>query len=169
MLRIGRCFHSATFGLSFDYPRAWHPQTYEVDSSFTSLITYLSPQQLHDPCTRSVNEISCGEYNSVRQLEPVGVLIAWSGDGFPIPQGYDELRGFGGSTTTVGGHRAKIDVQHNPVRAGCSLVGGDELITAAIERGVAGNYFVMTACFRGPSLTTTEQEVQSMLESVKIA
>jgi hypothetical protein len=100
---------------------------------------------------------------------PDGVLIAWSGDGFPLVQGQDELRGFGGSTTTVGGHRAKIDIQHNPVGAGCGQVGGDDLITAAIERGVTGNYFVMTACFRGPSLTAAEQEVQSMLGSVKIA
>jgi hypothetical protein len=60
-------------------------------------------------------------------------------------------------------------VSLRPVGAGCSLVGGDELITAAFERGVAGNIFVMTACFRGPSLTATEQEVQSMLDSVTIA
>jgi hypothetical protein len=161
-------FHSATFGLSFDYPRAWQPQTYEVASSFTWLVTYLSPQQLHDPCTRSDNQISCGPYDALRRLDPHGVLVAWSGVGFPILRGQDELRGFGGRTTTVGGHRAKLDVQHSPAGAGCGQIGGDELITAAIERGLAGNYFVLTACFRSPSLSATEQEVQSMLDSVKI-
>jgi hypothetical protein len=162
-------FHSDTFRLSFEYPPGWHPQTYDVASSFTTLITYLSPQQLHDPCTRSTNEISCGAYSAVRRIDPHGVLLEWSADGFPILQGQDELRGFAGRTTSVGGHRAEIDIQHNPAGAGCGQVGGDELITAAIERGVAGNYFVMTACFRGPSVTATEQAVQSMLGSVKIA
>ena len=159
-------FDSANYGLRFDYPGSWRPQRYEMNFSFSSLITYLSPQQTHDPCTRSANEISCWDYSALQRLDPDSVLINWSAGGFPTQ---DVLSGFGGSTTSVGGHRAKIEIQHNPAGAGCGQIGGDELITAAIDRGVPGNDFVMTACFRGPALVAIEHEVQSMLDSVTIA
>src|SRR3954453_24116352 len=38
-------------GLAFNYPPAWRAVHYEATSSFTYLITYLSDQRLHSPCT----------------------------------------------------------------------------------------------------------------------
>ena len=74
-----------TYGLSFRQPAGWQRPTYDVDSSFSSLIAYLSTEPLRAPCSTTRDgtgtTISCG--SPLRQVRPGGVFITWSTFGMP--------------------------------------------------------------------------------------
>ncbi|MGH3649840.1 MAG: hypothetical protein ACRDU9_03955 [Acidimicrobiia bacterium] len=155
--------HAEFDGLSFDYPTEWTSQPFGVVSSFSDVITYLSPMRLHDPCIRtsvpSGEEISCGY--PVTQLDPGTVLVTWTRIGFPhsadqpaVPQ----------PNTTIGGRQARINAA---TPGDCAGIGGDETIVADIERP-NGNYYEMHACLRGPGLNEMEQAIIQMLDSTKV-
>jgi hypothetical protein len=73
-------FSGLSFGLSFDHPAEWTSQPFEMASSFSRLITYLSQTQLSDPCTNTSAPGGLGTSCSrpVTQLEPGSVLVTWS-------------------------------------------------------------------------------------------
>jgi hypothetical protein len=67
--------------LSF-YPSRWRGATFDVVSSFSNVIVYLSTSPLSDPCDRMANSIACVR-SAVSGLDPDGILVEWSGSGFP--------------------------------------------------------------------------------------
>jgi photosystem II stability/assembly factor-like uncharacterized protein len=150
--------------LHFSYPSAWRPQKYADESSFAQLVTYLSPQNLHDPCTRTAGtnaggptlSITCGWPTDA--LPPGGVLLAWWEKGFPGWQ----LSQAPGDVTVIGGLPAKIDV----ARPGdCKAIGADETLTATIAIPPKANYYQLVACLRVPNVSSAESQVRALLRT----
>lgn len=148
-------------GLSFRYPGTWQARSWNDVSSFSALITYLSPSQLHSPCTRSSTatsiSMSCGY--PVRQLPAGGLLVTWTANGFPGKSGITT------SNSVIGGRPAMVTTS---APGSCAGIGGDETITATIPRA-ADNWYTMTACLRAPGLRQDELAVRAMLRSVRIS
>ncbi len=146
-------------GLAFDHPAAWRAQWWDYHSSFTSLITYLSPLTLHDPCVRTSISTSCGQ--PLASLPAGGVLVTWQNVGIPRPLGAPEIEN---PNTTIGGQPSRVTT----ARPGdCSLVDADETVTADITRP-GGNHFEMIACLRQPGIASDEALIHLMLASVRV-
>jgi hypothetical protein len=45
--------------LAFDYPASWHAATYNVVSSFSNDLVYISTAPLSDPCDRTASSVAC--------------------------------------------------------------------------------------------------------------
>jgi len=67
--------------LSFDYPGSWSAATFDVQSSFSNVLVYLSTAPMSDPCDRAAGSISCTRL-AVTALGPDGILVDWSRNGF---------------------------------------------------------------------------------------
>jgi hypothetical protein len=150
-------------GLSFDHPAEWTSQPFEVTSSFSRLITYLSSSTLSNPCTDTSTADRHGTACSlpVTQLAPGSVLITWSSVGFGRPAGQPEIPE---PNTTIGGHTARVETTR---RGNCVDIGADETIVADIERP-SGNHYEMRACLRGPDLAQQERSITNMLDSTRV-
>ena len=148
------------YGLTFDYPRTWTPESWPVVSSFSSVITYLSPLTLHDPCIRAAYSISCGY--PLTSLPPAGVLISWEEISRPHPPNGTQITS---PNTTIGGQTASITIAHP---GHCGPIGADETVTAEILRP-PGGLLQMTACLRAPDAAINEALVRQMLASVQIS
>jgi hypothetical protein len=149
--------------LTFSHPASWTPARYEVVSSFSSAIVYLSNQPLHDPCTRrhlpgGALEITCG--HPITQLVPGGVLIEWTREGFP---GW-KLSRAPGVPQRIAGRPSRLDVRR-PGR--CANLGADETILASISRS-SGNGYQLLACLRGPGLAGSERQVRQLLATTTV-
>lgn len=114
--------------LTLRHPRTWRTRVYPWAGSVTSLITYLSPQKLHDPrITKHVangTEFTIGE--PVSRLSKAGVLITWTQTGFPHLPG-DDLLGSAGIHLTVDGYPARLVLAVSD--PGCTTLGGKQSIT----------------------------------------
>lgn len=81
----------------------------------------------------------------------------------------------GNRAARVGGEPARIAMIRPSNAAkwgdtGCGVDGGKLALVAEIRpRGVADNYFLMTACLRGPHLAGNLHAVRRMLASVRFA
>jgi hypothetical protein len=148
--------------LSFEYPSEWEPATWSVQSTFESLVTYLSTEPLHDPCRRTADSVTCGE--PLRRLSAGGVLVEWSHVGFPDADRH-RLTAMPGSWTMVDGRRAKLAVDLLPV---CRGVDADRSLLALIPVSPRGNYYALRACLRGPGLVRSERAVRRLLASTRI-
>jgi len=148
--------------LSFDYPSEWERATWSVQSSFESLVTYLSTEPLHDSCRRTADAVTCGE--RLRSLRADGVLVEWSRVGFPDADRH-RLSAMPGSWTRAGGRRAKLAVDLLPV---CRGIGADRSLYALIPVSPRGTYYALRACLRGPGLVRNEREVRRLLASTRI-
>lgn len=150
------------YGLEFRYPAAW-PSKEEpaLTTSQSMLITYLTPSRLHNPCrtwtSRSGGGGTCRGYG-IKSLPPHGVFVMWWLEGVTA----GEL--VAGSRQTIGGDPAVVS-EHDP--AACGGLGAQVGIVAAIRRSW-GNWYVMTACLRGPGLPEAEAAVRAMLRSVHV-
>ena len=149
--------------LAFTHPASWTPRKYDIVSSFSSAIVYLSNQPLHDPCTRTrlpggALEISCG--HPLTHLDPGGVLIEWTREGFPNWR----LSDAPGTPTRIAGRPSRLAIRR-PGR--CASLGADETILASISRP-SGNRYQLLACLRGPGLATSEQQVGQLLATTVI-
>jgi hypothetical protein len=71
-------------GVSFAYPAAWVARRYQVPSSFSSAIVFLSPQAMHPPCVArhgTVNTtITCTR--PITRLDRDSILAGWSTNGW---------------------------------------------------------------------------------------
>jgi len=148
------------YGLTFDYPRTWTPESWPVVSSFSSLITYLSPLTLHDPCIRVAYSISCGY--PLTSLPPAGVLISWEEISRPHPPTETQITS---PNTTIGSQTASLTIAYP---GHCGPIGADETVTAEILRP-PGGLLQMTACLRAPDTAMNEALVRQMLASVQIS
>ncbi len=157
---LGRTARFDQYGLTFDYPRTWTPESWPVVSSFESLITYLSPLTLHDPCIRAAYSISCGY--PLTSLPPAGVLISWEEISRPHPPSETQITS---PNTTIGGQTASLTIAYP---GHCGPIGADETVTAEILRP-PGGLLQMTACLRAPDTAINEALVRQMLASVQVS
>ena len=163
---VSKPLHEARYHddvLTFSYPASWTARRYEVASSFSSAIVYLSNQPLHDPCTRSGLpggglRITCG--HPISALAPGGVLVEWTREGFPNWK----LSDAPGVRQQIAGRPSKLAIRR-PGR--CANLGADETILASITRS-PDNRYQLLACLRGPSLATGEQQVRHLLATTAV-
>ncbi len=152
--------------LSFRHPRQWRSYRYRETSSFTDLITFLSTDPLHAPCTvtrnASATTISCG--SPLSRLSPGGVLITWMTEGMPgrtiavVP----------GRWTRIGGHQART--VSGVATGACAKLHGawQEQATIARGRGLpATNLVAMSACVAAPAVAQARQYIKEMLATVR--
>jgi hypothetical protein len=149
-------------GLTFEYPASWRSHAWTADvSSFSALIDDLSTSELRNPCTVThrpgVTTSTCGL--PVRALAPGGILVEWSDIGSPVwhlPK----------TNLMVGGHQASERITGG---GWCTtMLGGTTTIEVMIARTQPANFYGMTACLRGPGISSLEAEVSAMLKSVRI-
>ena len=147
--------------LSFAYPDAWRAARFEVVSSFSHLLVYLSTAAMSDPCDRTPNSIACVR-SAVSALGPDGILVEWSGHGFP-GWTFDPTKG---RPMLVDGRRATLE-HVDPSGGHCQAIGGERELLVTIDDPTADmNWTEMRACLRGPSLDGLQAQVESMLASV---
>jgi hypothetical protein len=151
--------------LTFSYPASWMPRKYEVVSSFSSAIVYLSNQPLHDPCTRSRiaagESITCG--HPLTHLDPDGILVEWSRHGFP---GWN-LSLAPGTPQRIAGRPSRHAIRR-PGDCAIQIDGADETIVAFISRPVTHNWYQLLACLRGPNLASSEAQVRELLATTTL-
>jgi hypothetical protein len=149
-------------GLTFEYPASWRSHAWTADvSSFSALIDDLSTSELRNPCTVThrpgVTTSTCGL--PVRALAPGGILVEWSDIGSPVwhlPK----------TNLMVGGHQASERITGG---GWCTtMLGGTTTIEVMIARTQPANFYGMTACLRGPGISSLEAQVSAMLKSVRI-
>lgn len=142
-------------GISFTYPASWRPAAYTENSSFSSIIVYLSNQAMYPPC----QDGTCGL--PLARLDLGGILAFWSANGFPA-WSFDAAPG---ELTSVAGRRAKLSTR----LSWCRAIGGDVQFTVLVERPEAAhNWYQFDACIRGPGEQTIESQVQALLASTKL-
>ena len=154
-------------GLSFRHPRQWRSYRYQETSSFTDLITFLSTDTLHAPCTvtknASVTTIFCGP--PLSGLSPGGVLITWMTEGMPGRT----LALLPGMWTRIGGHRARA--VSGAAAGRCAKLGGawQEQVTIARDSRLPSTSLVsMDACAAAPGVAQARQEITDMLATVRL-
>lgn len=152
--------------VNFDYPSPWTATYFEDVSSFSSVIVFLSTEQLSDPCTRTItsefSRVECGSPLGDRQLGPNGLLVSWLGRGFP---GWRFDPG-AGAARTIGGRTASVDDHAAPDY--CTANGGQrEMIAIVPLPDAIYNWREMDACYRGPDLSLVRTQLTAMLDSVK--
>jgi hypothetical protein len=148
-------------GVSFRYPTAWKasPAAWHWQSSFSSLVTYLSTQPMHDPCTRTSTETTCAP--PLGALLPGAILVSWTRGGLPNWS----LAKQPGRSTTLAGRRAKVQI----ARPGaCRYLGASETITAQVALSPRHSSLEMQACLRGSSTAPNEKRVLAMLASLRL-
>jgi hypothetical protein len=152
--------HFVGQGVSFDHPGAWREGHFEMTSSFSGLIVYLSTSPLIDPCDRGPGSVACIR-EAVRALDVDGVLVDWSWNGFP-GWTFDPTKG---RRVAVGGRAATLEDLVPDDR--CRGIGGERLVLVTIDDPRAdANWTSVRACLRGPDLAALEAQVGAMLGSV---
>lgn len=147
-------------GISFDYPGSWRAASFDVVSTFSSLIVYLSTEPLSDPCDRKPMSIACTR-EPVVHLGPNGILADWWRRGSP-GWAFDPTKG---QPITVAGRTATIE-QLDPDE-GCQNVGGDRKLVLTIPDPTPNwNWTELDACLRGPALDALQAQVEAMLSTV---
>jgi hypothetical protein len=148
--------HFSGSGISFDYPAAWRAQTWKVSTSRSNLVTYLSNQQLHDPCIHTLEVIRCAL--PIDRLRGGGVFVAVTRYGNPA---FDFAR-VEGRPRTIGGHPARIDARTHA----CDGIGAHIALAVTIATG-ASNYTIVVACFRAPYLIANRALFDLLLGTVQ--
>jgi hypothetical protein len=147
----------------FDYPSDWSAKTYQVISSFSDAIVFLSNRAMHVPCVRQNTAVGY----SVTCTPPLsrlgydGVYVQWSVWGFPNWT----LAGQRGQPISVSGRPARETV----VSSHPDCMGdAQQDINVVIAQTDEGAFYRMVACLSGPDLSREHSEVQAMLASTKI-
>jgi hypothetical protein len=133
--------HFDDIGFAFDYPATWRSATFQVVSSFSSDLVYLSTEPLSDPCDRAPNMTSCMRL-AAGSLGPGGVLVTWRARAWP-GWTFDPTLG---RPLTVGGRRATLE--ERAASEPCSGIGGLREIVVTIPRPVSANWMDSTHAWR---------------------
>jgi hypothetical protein len=144
---------------SFVYPATWRQATSTMYSANMTLLTFLSNEPLHDPCTTSVQGITCT--TPIGTLGHGGVLATWTVGGLPGQQ----LDALPGKDYTFAHSRARVDIQH-AVSPTC-----DESVNASFVYQHVRSHdelLNMQACIRGPGVQTIERQLLTMLDSTVV-
>jgi len=153
--------HFAGTGISFDYPATWTAARFDVTSSFSNSLVYLSTSALSDPCVRGSNSVACG-WAATSALGRDGLLVEWAGHGFP-GWTFDPTKGGG---TNVAGRAATVEAFD--ATDACRAIGGDSEIVVTIDDPRADwNWTELRACLRGPNVDGLRAKIDAMLRSVR--
>jgi hypothetical protein len=128
-------------------------------SSFSASIVYLSNQPMKDPCVGRNSSISCGRW-PVDALEPGGVMLEWTSNGFPAWNFARQP----GRVLMVDGRAAKISTRRDV----CGDIGADRSISVIVSRRAADNWYELDGCFRDPGAALAVADVLTTLRSVQI-
>jgi hypothetical protein len=96
-------------------------------------------------------------------LPPHGLLAVWTGYGSPLAS----IDRFPGRDTTIGGRPARI-ATNRPLDRSCASLDADRSVTAAIQRGVADNWLLITVCIRGPNVDALAAQALTMIRSARL-
>jgi hypothetical protein len=153
--------HFERDNISFEYPGSWGQAQFDVVSSFSNVLVFLSTSPLSDPCDRRPNSIDCVG-SAVAALAPNGLLVEWSTHGFP-GWTFDPTKG---RLILVRGRRATFeDVEPTD---DCRRIEGDRSIVVTIDDGrTPGNWLEMRACLRGPAVDALRTQIQAMVATVR--
>lgn len=156
---------SSATRVRFAYPSRWHAARYPVSSSFDRSLIYLSTAPPHNPCVTtqegSGTKVSCGW--QVSKVEPEQVAAQWLVGNRP---GW-KLGSVPGRPMRVGGRPARLSIATTgPSYNECHDIGGDEVITAWVDRRARG-FYAFIACVRGPGMSQRETDIRLLLKSVK--
>ena len=148
-------------GVAFDYPAEWTAAHFDVTTSFSSSIVYLSTSPLSDPCDRGPNSIQCG-WAAASGLAPDGVLVEWSRNGFP-GWTFDPTKG---QPFNVSGRTATLE--DVAAADSCKGIGGEREVVVTIDDPVPDqNWTELRACLRGPNLADLSAQLGAMLGTVR--
>lgn len=145
--------------MTFQYPDDWSPAHFDVVSSFSSSIVYLSNQPTKDPCVRRSSSITCERW-ALDALKAGGVILEWTSNGFP---GWSFARQ-PGRVVKVDGRNAKVSTRRDV----CGGIGADRWISVIVSRHPADNWYELDGCFKDPGAKTALAQVLTMLPSVRI-
>lgn len=138
--------------LSFRFDRSWFPSTWDVVSTASDSIVYLTPQPTHDPCvTKRIKrgtETICT--SPVTSLTPGGLLITWYYYGLPGTA----LRYSPGRTVTIAGQPARLAT--GTADPACARIGGTRSVDATVQPATpdgSPDLLQMDACLTRPTQT----------------
>jgi hypothetical protein len=146
--------------MTFDYPSSWRAATFNVVSSFSNDLVYLSTAPLSDPCDRGPSSVSCSRL-AATALGTDGVLVTWTAWGFP-GWSFDPNEG---SALSVGKREATLVTQ--AAENGCQKIGGVREIIVKIPREAESNWMQLDACLAGSDPTVAQSQVEAMLKTVR--
>lgn len=154
------------YALRFSYPPNWRLYRWQVVSSFSSSMAYLSTDREHNPCRQTASsggiEIRCASPLYGR-LAPGGVFAEWNTWAWPT----GAFAGFGGVGQRVDGWFARVHTSPGGKR--CALVGGSESIVVHLARTRhAGEGYELDACLRGPDLARGQALIERLLRSTRL-
>jgi hypothetical protein len=150
------------------YPASWRRYGWQVVSSFTNSMAYLSTGREHAPCTTTQSnggmEVTCR--SPLDRLAPGGILVTWTGAGFPAAADHRPLGGLPGDLLRrPAGWVEKISIRTPAV---CPGLDATRSVTAYFaKRSWAGEYFQMQACLRAPGVSRHTDQVLAMLREVR--
>jgi hypothetical protein len=151
-----------TGGTSLRYPTCWSLSNYTEGSMMTTVIAFLSNEQLHQPCTTTHSGIGttvrCGL--PVRTLMHGGVLVMFIEGGMP---GW-KIANVRGQQLVVDHHAARETVIRKPHRSLDATVE----YRIIIDRGVPDNFYEFDVFFRNPGVSKDQRLLQKMLDSMTI-
>jgi hypothetical protein len=163
--------HYSDRTLSFDHPASWRVSHYEVTSSFSATIVFLSTQPIHDPCSvRTASSLVCSLSlaEPTQTLKPGGVEVVWSEHDFP-GWSFDRVQG---QALVVDGHAARWQTQSEPqpdphAPSTCSHMGGLESVQVIVLSSVPYRWYELDACFGPGDPASRERELHILLDSVR--
>jgi hypothetical protein len=156
------------YRLRLRYPATWRRYDWQVVTSFTDAMAYLSTGRELPPCKTThpggSTEIAC--HPPIRRLAPGELILTWTGVGFPEPRGREPLAGIPGRLVRLSsGWLEKVSASTSPI---CSEIGATAAVTAGFARPTDGGVrYEMQACMRAPDIARHTQEVRAMLRDVR--
>jgi len=130
--------------VTLSVPSDWNVgEAWAEPSSFNDLTGSFSNQSLSPPCSSGPSTLSCGP--PLTSLQSGAELVEVFQSGFP---GWT-LDSQAGTSTTVSGLAAKLEVQTGP-HSDCASLGADRTRSLLVASPTAvGNYFDIEICSRG--------------------
>jgi hypothetical protein len=120
----------------------------------------VSNQPLGNQCSGTSGTSQC-HVMPVGSLDPGGVVLQWSENGFP---GW-KFGSQAGRAITVDGRPAKIS-NNNPV---CGPLAADRSVSVIVKMHDRANWYQLDGCFRDPGADAAISEVMALLKTVRIA
>lgn len=154
-------------GLTFRHPISWRAQQLPAQhTSFFLVITYLSTDTLHDPCSTPTpgNVVCAGK--PLTTLSPGGVLITWTQWSTPSDH---KLSDQPGRQTPLNGHPGSINATSATEK--CATIGATREIHAIIVLDPVMPYrhwLDMSACLAAPDTARAEMQVNEMLAGLRV-
>ena len=146
-------------GLVFDYPAAWHEFHYQNVSTMSSVIAYLATVDVHDPCVRSANGMSCGPGY---ELQPGTMVVTVETAAFP---GFNILDVPAGAQPLVAGGLPGYVQDSDPF----AQTGATAARTWSLAMpGSIDNYYRITAQAREPGVDAAFAQVDSLVAGLAV-